>query len=113
MSSSARPCARLEAIEIVIAELLANQMAALPPESAAALAGRLQARAGYVSADPGYDPADRHAHDVASAMERLLQAASFKAAEAARTAAFKLRPLRSDMPVRRATGGAEPVGAFD
>ncbi len=113
MSKSASPGARLEAIEIVIEELLSARLAALPADRAAALTGRLQARAGYVSADPGYDPAERHAHEVASAMALLLQAASLKAAEAARAAAFRLRPLRNDLPIRRAVGGAEPVGAFD
>lgn len=115
MSSSASPGARLEAIEIVIEELLYAQLATLPADRAAALTGRLQARAGYVSADPGYDTAERHAHDVAAAMDLLLRAVSRRASETAaiRNPARNLPLVRGEIPLRRANGGIEPVGILD
>jgi hypothetical protein len=115
MSNPASLSARLEVIEIVLEELLAGGLAALPSDRAAMLTGRLQARAGYISADPGYDPVERQAHELAVTMDRLLRAASQRSADmaAVRLAALNLRPLWSERQGRPAAGGIEPVSVFD
>lgn len=114
-SNPALLSARLEVVEIVLEELLAGELAALPPDRATILAGRLQARAGYMSADPGYDPIERQAHEVAATMDRLLRAASLRSADmaAVRRTALNLRPLRSERQGLPTTGGIEPVSVFD
>lgn len=106
MSDRTSLSARLEVIELALEELLAGQLMALPPERAAALAGGLQTRAGYASADPGYDPAECHAHEVALAMDRLLRAASRRAEEAAaaRTPGLRVQMMRGDRLVRQTVG---------